>query len=602
MWASTGMKQHPDLRAAVARALARARAARRLPTVYDLFGALIETPDVHLMIHQTGGDADVLASALDAEASGVLASGRLRRICLRLAPDPSFGPVIALAWHSTSGMQAELRPADVFAAGFDTGDSALVALLVRAGLSRARIVAWRHGHAVGEGAASMPEVPRVPRSFLAAFERRLAWHVWPPDDLSSSDAVIAACGIAALAVWFAYDRYAAGASARWYPTGLTALTWYAAALLALTWVLHRVSGTFAGFRSVLAPIVGWVPLALAGGVALHWAPEQAQRPGILLLACAGLVHASRVLMSVGASRPRAALLAGAAFVAIFAWGTEKAWIHPQLWYTDTDDDETGGWKDSERLLFEQPDRVDAAAARLRPGDPDRPSVFFIGFAGTGEQKVFAEETKLAERVISERYGAAGRTLLLVNDRRDLETRPLATVRGLHRAFRRLAERMDRSKDVLFLFLTSHGSEESLAVSNSTWPLEQLEPAALRKALDASGIRWRVIVISACHAGAFIPALADDSTAIFTSAAADRTSFGCSDDRDVTEFGKAFIGDAVPGAPSLVAAFDQAKAALAAEEQRQNLTQSLPQASIGAAISSHWGRIEAQYPPPAGKGQ
>ena len=172
---------------------------------------------------------------------------------------------------------------------------------------------------------------------------------------------------------------------------------------------------------------------------------------------------------------------------------EKAWVHPRLWYPDTGEGGRSGWKDSERLLFEQPDRVDAAAARLRSGDPDRPSVFFVGFAGTGEQKVFAEETMLAERVISERYGAAGRTLLLVNDRRDLETWPLATVHGLRRALGRLAERMDRSKDVLFLFLTSHGSPKHLAVSNSIWPLEQLDPAAVRKALDASGIRWRVIV-------------------------------------------------------------------------------------------------------------
>jgi hypothetical protein len=70
---------------------------------------------------------------------------------------------------------------------------------------------------------------------------------------------------------------------------------------------------------------------------------------------------------------------------------EKAWVHPRLWYPDTGEDEPSVWKDSERLLFEQSDRIDAAVARLRPGDPGRPSVFFVGFAGTGEQKVFAEE-------------------------------------------------------------------------------------------------------------------------------------------------------------------------------------------------------------------
>jgi hypothetical protein len=69
-----------------------------------------------------------------------------------------------------------------------------------------------------------------------------------------------------------------------------------------------------------------------------------------------------------------------------------------------------------------------------------------------------------------------------------------------------------------------------------------------------------------------------------------------------EFGEAFIRDAVPAAPSLVAAFDRAKEALAAEERRRNLPESLPQARIGAAISAHWQRIEAQHAPAAAKGR
>jgi hypothetical protein len=588
------MKQHPDLQDAVARALARARAAGRSPTVYHLFGSLIQDPEVHLMIHQTGGDADVLASALDAEASAVPPAGPLVRLLVRLARDPSFGRVIATAAYSTSRAKAELSPADVFAAGFDAGDCALLALLERAGLSREGVRQWLSGDPEGAGVAPAPDLPRAERGFMATLWRRLTWHLLPPDDASSSDAVIAACGTVALAVWLAYDRYAAGASAEWHPAGFTGLTWYAAGLFTLAWVLHRVSGALAGFRSVLAPIVGAVPLAVAAVVALQWAPPAGRGPWILLLGVAGLAYARRVLASVGASRPRAAILAAAAFIAVFAWATEETWVYPRLWFPGTDH-ESSAWNDSERLLFEQPDRIDAAAARLRPGDPDRPSVFFVGFAGTGEEKVFAEEAKLAERVVSMRYGVAGRTLLLVNDRRDLQTLPLATVQGLRRALGRLAERMDRSKDVLFLFLSSHGSETSLAVSNSTWPLEQLDPAALRQALDASGIRWRVIVISACHSGAFIPALAHEGTAIFTSAAADRASFGCSDTRGMTEFGEAFLRDAVPGAPSLVAAFDQAKRALAAEERRRSLAESLPQARIGAAFSAHWERIEAQHP-------
>jgi hypothetical protein len=87
------------------------------------------------MIHQTGGDA-ILASALDSAASGVPAPGPLGRLWLRLAPDPSFGRVIALASCSRPGSKEEVGPADVFAAGFDAGDRALVAVLERAGRSR----------------------------------------------------------------------------------------------------------------------------------------------------------------------------------------------------------------------------------------------------------------------------------------------------------------------------------------------------------------------------------------------------------------------------------------------------------------------------------
>src|SRR5687768_5003662 len=216
-WTSTGMKQHPDLRGAVNRALARARAARRPPTVYDLFGALIEAPDVHLMVHQTGGDTDVLASALEAAASGVPPAGRLGRMWLRLAPDPSFGRVIALA-SSGRGWREEVGPGHVFAAGFDAGDAALVTALERAGVSRARVRQWLSGDPEGQGPSPEPNV-LMRGGFLPALARQLTWRVRPPDGASSSDAVIAACGMAALAVWLAYDRYRAGVSAVWYPAG-----------------------------------------------------------------------------------------------------------------------------------------------------------------------------------------------------------------------------------------------------------------------------------------------------------------------------------------------------------------------------------------------
>ena len=52
-------------------------------------------------------------------------------------------------------------------------------------------------------------------------------------------------------------------------------------------------------------------------------------------------------------------------------------------------------------------------------------MYFLGFAGHGEERVFAEEIKLAAtQSWATTYGSAPRSVLLLNDRRDLTTYPL----------------------------------------------------------------------------------------------------------------------------------------------------------------------------------
>jgi hypothetical protein len=439
-----------------------------------------------------------------------------------------------------------------------------------------------------------PSTPQAARGFLVALLRRLSWRV-PEGNADSSDGMIVALAVVGLGVWMIFDRYAAGSSAQWTTTGPTGITWYAAGLVALTWALDRVARTIGGFRHVLAGVLGSLPLVLALALVIQtWAPATVRGTAYVFLSLLALAQVGRTLTSAGASRPRTGMLAVSALTALFLWGTGELYVNPHLWYEAQDEDGPDAWAASERLLFEQADRIDSAAAGLRSGQPDRPDVFFVGFAGDGGQKVFAEEIQLSERIVSERYDTGGRALLLVNDRRDLEKWPLATVHGLRRALSRIGERMDRSEDVLFLMLTSHGSSEpSLLVSHQTWPLEQLDAQGLRSALDDSSIKWRVVVISACYSGAFIQPLADENTMIFTSAAKDRVSFGCSDDRDLTDFGGAFIRDALPRAPSLATAFEQARLKLAERERREARSASLPQAHLGAAISAHWKRVEAR---------
>jgi len=123
--------------------------------------------------------------------------------------------------------------------------------------------------------------------------------------------------------------------------------------------------------------------------------------------------------------------------------------------------------------------------------------------------VFKRETLYASQVFAERFGAGERSVLLVNDVEDRDSYPLASVSGLAQTLKALASRMHPDDDVLVLFLTSHGSQEGLAVENGSLPLSQLAPADLRQALDDAEIRWRVVVVSACYAGVFLEELKSD---------------------------------------------------------------------------------------------
>jgi len=85
--------------------------------------------------------------------------------------------------------------------------------------------------------------------------------------------------------------------------------------------------------------------------------------------------------------------------------------------------------------------------------------------------------------------------------------------------------------------------------------------------------------------ASIDALGDPKTIVITAAAKDRTSFGCSNDSDLTYFGEAFYRDALPGAKSLRDAFEAAKKAIAERERREHETPSNPQAYFGADLEA-----------------
>src|SRR4051794_5856599 len=142
--------------------------------------------------------------------------------------------------------------------------------------------------------------------------------------------------------------------------------------------------------------------------------------------------------------------------------------------------------------------------------------------------------------------------------------------------------MPSPMDVLAVVLTSHGSPEGLAVVAGRRD-GTLTPPQLRAMLDASGAKYRVVIISACYSGVFVPALADPRTLVITAAAADRSSFGCEDRATWTYFGDAFFNQALRRAPTLEAAFNTARQIVSAREQREGFPPSNPQMAGGSEV-------------------
>ena len=141
--------------------------------------------------------------------------------------------------------------------------------------------------------------------------------------------------------------------------------------------------------------------------------------------------------------------------------------------------------------------------------------------------------------------------------------------------------MNLDEDVVFLYLTSHGSmNHELAVE--MWPLDlnYIRPEDIRTYLDDAGIRWRIILISACYSGGFIKALQNEHSLIFTAAASDKASFGCANENEYTYFGEALFKNMEDKPYQFVEHFVQAMEKVRQRELHENLIPSEPQLFIG----------------------
>ncbi len=239
-------------------------------------------------------------------------------------------------------------------------------------------------------------------------------------------------------------------------------------------------------------------------------------------------------------------------------------------------------------------RLDAALAALQPQRPGTPDAYVLTVA-LDSDPVFAREAREAARVLSARYGAQGRTLTVAGPDGKRDDAPHGSITALLLALEHLGGVMDGGEDVLVLYTTSHGSDVGLAYHWGDTGFGVLSPKTLKTALAEAGIARRVLILSACYSGVFIPALASPDTAILTAAASTRTSFGCLAENDWTFFGDALVNRALRQPVSLDEAARMAGRSVAEWEARARFLASLPQTNIGMRAREWLPLIEANMP-------
>jgi hypothetical protein len=240
---------------------------------------------------------------------------------------------------------------------------------------------------------------------------------------------------------------------------------------------------------------------------------------------------------------------------------------------------------AEEVFYAQPELLAREQRRLKRQRPGVTDVYFVGFGSYAYEDVFMKEIRAIRELFDTRFDSAGRSVALINNPATAADTPIASATNLGRTLRHIGGLMDPEEDVLVLYLTSHGSRHHrLAVD--FWPLalNNLDPDRLKRALDDAGIKWKVIIISACFSGGFIDKLRDEHTLVMTSAEAKRESFGCGTGSDFTYFGQALFDVELRHTRSIVEAFAGAARRIGEREERERRTPSQPQMAVSAPMA------------------
>lgn len=252
-------------------------------------------------------------------------------------------------------------------------------------------------------------------------------------------------------------------------------------------------------------------------------------------------------------------------------------------------DRDAGWALAEHR------RVDKALSGLQPQRPGVVDAYVVAIA-LDSDPVFGREAREAGKVLGRRYDAIGRTVVLAgSDGTAASSLPRGSPDTLAMALARIAELMDPKEDVLILYTTSHGAPVGIVYNDADQGFGMISPQRLWTMLGQLGFARRMVLVSACYSGVFVPLLASDDSVVITASSADRTSFGCQADSDWTFFGDALINHALRKPQPIAAAGTEAVGLIGAWEAQGKLTPSQPQVSIGSRTGAWLAALDARGP-------
>jgi Peptidase C13 family len=236
-----------------------------------------------------------------------------------------------------------------------------------------------------------------------------------------------------------------------------------------------------------------------------------------------------------------------------------------------------------RLEQSQQALLHAEVAHIAPPNKGVTNVYAIGIAGWADQDVFIKELDGGLAVFDRILPARSHTVRLVNGRDTAKTLPLATERNFAAAVHAVAAVMDRNADVLLLLMTSHGDRRGFMLRLPNAATSELTPQDVAATLDKEGIKYRIVIVSACFSGIFVPPLANDNSIVLTAADSWSASFGCAAEREWTYFGDAFFRQSLRPGIDLMRAFDNARVLVHGWEMMDHAPPSNPQGHFGPAL-------------------